>query len=345
LNNDSYVDVKGLVFLEFTGPRPKLLADLFDQMGLLKVGTDEDRNISLFNQGHISFITNPSIGGNAELFRQVHTRGTCSMGFKVEDSQRSFELAVQLGAEPATITDYPIPAIKGVGESLIYLVDERKEEELFKIFEFEKATPAYPGITYLHRLDHLTHNLNIGNLENMCEFYENIFGFRRVSNFEVDGNKTGFQMQAVASLCAEVIIVLNESKDDKSQIAEFIKDHNGEGIQHIALSSIDLNSSVERLRDRGIEFQEVSDTYFDMIDERLSGHQEDVERLRKNKILIDGGEPQGGGFLLQIFTKNSIGPTFFEYIQRKGNDGFGEGNVQALWDSVELDQEKRGVLD
>ena len=340
-----YVRVKGLSFLEFTGPRPKLLADLFNQMGVIKVGVDEDRNISLFNQGEIFFITNPCSGGNAEYFRKIHVRGTCSMGFKVEDSQKAYELALELGAEPANVTDYPIPAVQGVGDSLIYLVDEDKEAELFAMFDFIKPTTAYPGITYLQRIDHLTHNLHIGNLERMCNFYERVFGFKRIRNFEVEGKKTGFQLQAIASECGQVVIVLNESKDDKSQIAEFIHEHNGEGIQHIALSSIDLNYSTERLRDRGVEFQEVPDAYFDMIDERLPGHFENVERLRKNKILIDGGEGQGGGFLLQIFTKNAIGPTFFEYIQRKASDGFGEGNVRALWISVELDQEKRGVLD
>ena len=344
MTNAKFVNVTDLSFVEFSGSNPDLLSNLFHKMGLDLAGKHGERPISLFNQGDIHFISNPSFGGNAEKFREVHGRGASAMGFKVDDSQEAFDLAVSLGAEPAEITDYNIPAIKGVGESLIYLVDDACEKQLFAQFSFTRARQTDEPSTGLKRVDHLTHNLNPGGIERMCRFYNRIFGFKCVRSFDIEGKKTGLFSEVVTSPCGKVIIPLNETKDDKSQIAEFIREYNGEGIQHIALTSSDIYKTVESLSTNGIEFQDTPDTYYELIDKRLPGHPEKVERLRKNRILIDGGQAQGGGFLLQIFTQNSIGPIFFEYIQRKGNDGFGEGNFQALFESIELDQERRGVL-
>ncbi|MGB3508741.1 MAG: 4-hydroxyphenylpyruvate dioxygenase, partial [Microcoleaceae cyanobacterium] len=266
-----------------------------------------------------------------------------AIGFKVEDSQKAFNQAILLGAIAAEKTDYDIPAIKGVGASLIYLVDDEQEKKLFSLFDYQRTSEINPE-TSLERIDHLTHNLNKGGVERMCTFYEKIFGFQRIRSFHIQGKKTGLYSEVVASSCRNVIIPLNETKDDRSQIAEFIREYNGEGIQHIALSSTNIYKSVAGLSDNGIEFQDTPDTYYELIDRRLPGHRENLEKLQKYKILIDGGEAQGGGFILQIFTKNSIGPIFFEYIQRKGNHGFGEGNFQALFESIELEQERRGVL-
>lgn len=342
--NTNFVNIFGLSFLEFSGTKPKLLTDLFEQMGLKKGGEDSSKGITLYYQNDIRFISNPSNGGNAEIFRSVHTRGACSMGFKVENSEEAYKLAIELGAEPAKQTDYPIPAIKGVGESLIYLVDDESEKKLFSKLNFTKPTSDTDEETCLQRIDHLTHNLNIGGVKRLKEFYQNVFGFKHIRSFLIEGKKTGLISQVVASRCGKIIIPLNETMDEKSQIAEFIRDYNGEGIQHIALTSSDIFTTVKKLSALGIPFQDTPDTYYDSIDDRLENHNENIEKLKKYKILIDGGELQGGGFLLQIFTKNSIGPIFFEYIQRKGNDGFGEGNFQALFDSIELDQERRGVL-
>lgn len=339
-----FVEISGLSFLEFSGNRPELLAALFEKMGLKNGGRSDSNGLALYYQNDIRFISNPSSGGNAEAFRSVHGRGACAMGFKVEDGIKAYELALELGAEPADETDYPIPAIKGVGKSLIYLVDEEAEKKLFSMLNFASPTSITAGETCLQRVDHLTHNLNIGGVERMSQYYEKIFGFKQIRSFHIEGKKTGLYSQVVASRCGKIIIPLNETKDDKSQIAEFIRDYNGEGIQHIALTSADLYKTLEKLTANGILFQDTPDTYYDLLESRLPGHGEDVEKLKKNKILIDGGEAQGGGFLLQIFTQNSIGPIFFEYIQRKGNKGFGEGNFQALFDSIELDQERRGVL-
>jgi 4-hydroxyphenylpyruvate dioxygenase len=340
----NYVEVSGISFLEFSGNQPELLTNLFEQMGLIKGGGDKTKRISLYYQNDIRFISNPSNGGNAEIFRSVHGRGASAMGFKVSDGMKAYKLALERGAEPADQTDYPVPAIKGVGASLIYLVDEEAEKKLFSMLDFTKPTVTKVDETCLQRVDHLTHNLNIGGVEKMCQYYEQIFGFERIRSFHIEGKKTGLFSQVVASRCGNIIIPLNETKDDKSQIAEFIRDYNGEGIQHIALTSSNIYKTLEKLTVNGIEFQDTPDAYYDLIESRLPGHGENVEELRKVKILIDGGEAQGGGFLLQIFTKNSIGPIFFEYIQRKGNKGFGEGNFQALFDSIELDQERRGVL-
>jgi len=342
--SESFVEVSGLSFLEFSGSNPKLLTDLFEQMGLKRGGGDDLNRISLYYQEDIRFISNPGNGGNTEVFRSVHGRGASAMGFKVDDGDQAYKLALKLGAEPADQTDYAIPAIKGVGKSLIYLVDEDAEKTLFSKLNFTKPEPNTVGETCLQRVDHLTHNLNLGNVEPMSQFYENIFGFKRIRSFHIEGKKTGLFSQVVASRCGKIIIPLNETKDDKSQIAEFIREYNGEGIQHIALTSSNIYKTVDKLSANGISFQDTPDTYYDLIDSRLPGHGEEVEKLKKDRILVDGGEAQGGGYLLQIFTKNSIGPIFFEYIQRKGNKGFGEGNFQALFDSIELDQERRGVL-
>lgn len=342
--DNNFIEVSGLSFLEFSGSKPKLLTDLFEQMGLKKGGEDSSKNITLYFQNDIRFISNPSNGGNAEIFRSVHTRGACAMGFKVDDSDSAYKLAIELGAEPANQTDYPIPAIKGVGESLIYLVDDESEKKLFSSLNFTKPITNTTEETCLQRVDHLTHNLNIGGVKRLKQFYEKIFGFKHIRSFLIEGKKTGLISQVVASRCGKIIIPLNETMDEKSQIAEFIRDYNGEGIQHIALTSSNIFTTVKKLSSHGIPFQDMPDTYYDLIDGRLQNHNENIDELKKYKILIDGGELQGGGFLLQIFTKNSIGPIFFEYIQRKGNEGFGEGNFQALFDSIELDQERRGVL-
>lgn len=338
-----HVQVTDIAFLEFSGSQPRSLLKLFKQMGFQQVGRDAQRPITLHRQGHIHFISNPSSGGNAELFRAVHYRGACAMGFKVANSQQAFEQAVALGAVPANTTDYDIPAIRGVGQSLIYLVDDAAEQKLFASLGYQRSW-APDDVHCLERIDHLTHNLNRGGVERMCRFYETIFGFRRIRSFHIEGKKTGLYSEVVASPCGRVIIPLNETKDDKSQIAEFIREYNGEGIQHIALLSGDIYKTVDGLSGNGVPFQDTPDTYYEKVDQRLPGHGEVVDELHKRRILIDGGEEQGGGFLLQIFTKNSIGPIFFEFIQRKGNLGFGEGNFQALFESIELDQERRGVL-
>lgn len=342
-NADDFIKVEGLAFLEFSGPRPELLRSLFERMGLRQHQHRDDPEITLHNQRDIHFISNPSSGGHTEQFRQQHGRGASSIGFLVEDSNRALEAAITKGATSAETTDYDIPAIVGIGGSLIYLVDRHRLKALFADFGYDPRSP-YEGASQLLRVDHLTHNLYPGGISRFRDFYRSLFGFDYVRSFEIEGKKTGLYSEVIASPCGRVIIPMNETRDDKSQIAEYLREYNGEGIQHIALSSVDLVETVDVLNESGVEFQDTPDTYYEMVDERLPGHGEDTELLKQHRILIDGGEKQGGGYLLQIFTKNSIGPIFFEYIERKGNKGFGEGNFQALFESIELDQERRGVL-
>ncbi|NRB41330.1 MAG: 4-hydroxyphenylpyruvate dioxygenase [Pseudomonadales bacterium] len=342
-NEQNYVDVLDFSFLEFSGPSPNLLEALFDQLEFKKVGSIKANAISLFKQGDVLFISNPSYGGHAEYFRSVHTRGASAMGFRVSDADKAYALAISLGADTADFTDYDLPAIKGVGASLIYFIDDENEEKLFSQFGYTKQDEDSESSS-LKRIDHLTHNLNVGGIKRVAGFYERIFGFKSERKFDINGKKTGLLSEVITSDNGRVIIPLNETKDDESQIAEFIKEYNGEGIQHIALSSNDLYSTIDTLADNGVPFQDTPNTYYEMLDHRIPEHGESVDELRNRKILLDGGEAQGGGLLLQIFTKNSIGPIFFEFIQRKGNNGFGEGNFQALFESIELDQERRGIL-
>jgi len=335
-----HVEVLDYSFLEFSGSRPDLLHALFEQMGFSWWSNNDKK---LYNIGDIHFISNPSSGGSAEVFRAKHVRGASAMGFKVADAQAAFELAVELGAKPAITTDFAIPAIQGVGASLIYLVDDALEHKLFEQFGFRKGRDTEQANSLLS-IDHLTHNLHIGGVDRMCHFYETVFGFERIRKFDINGKQTGLVSEVVSSPNRRVTIPLNESKDDISQIAEFVREYNGEGIQHIALECSDICQTVDALTAAGIPFQDTPETYYELIDERLPGHGQDIESLRQRRILIDGGELQGGGLLLQIFTQNSIGPIFFEFIQREGNQGFGEGNFQALFESIELDQQRRGLL-
>ena len=240
-----------------------------------------------------------------------------------------------------------IPAIKGIGDSLIYLVDRYDAEGSiydvdFRPIEGADPAPAGAGLTYI---DHLTHNVYRGRMNEWAEFYERFFNFREIRYFDIEGKLTGLKSRAMTSPCGKIRIPINESADDKSQIAEYLEQYRGEGIQHIALGSRDIYASVEALQAGGVDFQgDVPDSYYEGIDARLPGHGENLARMKANKILIDGAPTEDGGRLLQIFTKNVIGPVFFEIIQRKGDEGFGEGNFQALFDSIERDQIRRGVL-
>ena len=240
-----------------------------------------------------------------------------------------------------------IPAIEGIGGSNLYLVDRYGAQEIYDV-DFvpiagagEKAAANSVGLTYI---DHLTHNVFRGHMSHWAEFYERIFNFRQIRYFDIEGQQTGLFSKAMTSPDGKIRIPLNESQDEHSQIEEFLKDYKGEGIQHVALGTGDIFESVEAMRERGVAFQDTIDTYFDGIDQRLPGHGENVNRLRADRILIDGAPSEGQGLLLQIFTENMIGPIFFELIQRKGNEGFGEGNFKALFESIELDQIRRGVL-
>jgi 4-hydroxyphenylpyruvate dioxygenase len=270
------------------------------------------------------------------------------MAFRVKDARAAHARALELGATDMTSRGLGWPAIEGIGGSLLYLVDRYgstgsayEGNFTFEPGWQERMGEAHSHLTYL---DHLTHNVHRGRMAHWAEFYERLFNFREIRYFDIEGKVTGLFSKAMTSPDGKIRIPLNESQDDKSQIEEFLREYKGEGIQHIALGSNDIYASVDILSARGIPFQDTPETYYDLLDERVKNHGEPLEELKKRRILVDGAPTEGQGLLLQIFTQNVIGPIFYEIIQRKGNEGFGEGNFKALFESIELDQMRRGVI-
>lgn len=330
----------GFEFVEYTGDTDDLHA-LFTQFGFEPVANHKTRDVVLYRQGNINFLLNKEQTGQAAEFVRDHNGGASAMAFKVADAQFAYDEALKNGAEAADDLCDDVLAIKGIGGTLLYLIDDGDFYE--KKFDFftEDKHPKGTGLTYI---DHLTHNVVRGNMDVWADFYERIFNFREIRFFDIEGKLTGLKSKAMTSPCGKIRIPLNESSDDKSQIEEFLKRFKGEGIQHIALGTDDIYSTVEGLQANGVPLQTTPDTYFEGVDARVPGHGEDLARLQELNVLIDGA-PDDTGILLQIFTQDAIGPVFFEIIQRKGNEGFGEGNFQALFESIELDQIRRGVLD
>ncbi|MFI4973864.1 MAG: 4-hydroxyphenylpyruvate dioxygenase [Caulobacterales bacterium] len=346
---DNPLGTDGFEFVEFTSPEPLRLQSLFELMGFAAVSRHRSKNVLRFAQGDISFILNMEPSGQPAVFRQAHGPSANAMAFRVRDAGKALRLAVERGATPVTGPVGPmelnIPAIEGIGGSNLYLVDRYGAQQIYDVdfVPIEGAPPHVQGmgLTYI---DHLTHNVHRGQMDRWAGFYERIFNFRQIRYFDIEGRQTGLVSRAMTSPDGKIRIPLNESQDEHSQIEEFLRDYRGEGIQHIALGSDDIFASVESMIARGVKFQDTPDTYYDQLDARVPGHGESLQRLRGDRILLDGAPAEGQGLLLQIFTENMIGPIFFEIIQRKGNEGFGEGNFKALFESIELDQIRRGVL-
>jgi 4-hydroxyphenylpyruvate dioxygenase len=343
------IGTDGFEFVEFTGPNPDELGALFEQFGFTAVGRHRSKDVVHYRQGDINFILNREKSGQPGQFRNQHGAGANAMAFRVKDAANALKEAVKRGAkavEPkAGPMELNIPAIEGIGGLFVYLVDRYGAKSIYDV-DFEPIVGADPkkndaGLTYI---DHLTHNLHRGNMNKWAAYYEDIFNFREIRYFDIEGKLTGLVSKAMTSPCGKIRIPLNESQDDKSQIEEFLNRYNGEGIQHVALGTDNIYETVEELRRRDLPFQTTPDTYFDKVESRVGRHGEDLARLKRNHILIDGAPTQGQGLLLQIFTRDAIGPIFFEIIQRKGNEGFGEGNFKALFESIEEDQIRRGVL-
>ncbi len=343
----------GFEFVEYAAPDPELLRRLFESMGLRAVARHRSKNVTLHNQGDINFIINAEHDSFAQKFARAHGPCACAMAFRVADARFAFARALELGAKPGPATAGPmelnIPSIEGIGGSLIYLVDRYGERTIYDV-DFvpvasaatAAAEPRAADPIGLTRIDHLTHNVRRGNMNVWAGFYEKLFNFREIRYFSIEGKQTGLFSRALTSPCGKIRIPINESQDDKSQIEEYLNEYKGEGIQHIALGTDDIYRTVDALRRRGVEFQDTPATYYEGIDARVGGHSEPISQLKQRSVLIDGNADNG--ILLQIFTKNAIGPIFFEIIQRKGNEGFGEGNFQALFESIELDQKRRGVI-
>jgi 4-hydroxyphenylpyruvate dioxygenase len=339
----------GFEFVEYTAPDPEMLRTLFERLGFPVVARHRSKNVTRHAQGDINFIINAEPDSFAQGFARQHGPSACAMAFRVKDAAFAYRRALELGAKPGPPTAGPmelnIPSIEGIGGSLIYLVDRYGAAGNIYDVDFRPvAQSADTGKTGLADIDHLTHNVMRGNMDKWAGFYESLFNFREVRYFDIEGKKTGLFSRAMTSPCGKIRIPINESQDDKSQIEEYLREYHGEGIQHIALGTTDIYRTVDVLRANGVAFQDSPDAYYEGIPARVPGHRESVAELARRRILIDGNPQKGEGVLLQIFTQNVIGPIFFEIIQRKGNEGFGEGNFRALFESIELDQMRRGVV-
>ncbi|MEQ1752836.1 MAG: 4-hydroxyphenylpyruvate dioxygenase [Micropepsaceae bacterium] len=340
----------GFEFVEYTAPDTAALGRFFVNMGFRAVARHRSKNVTLYRQNDVNFIVNSEPDSHGARFARAHGPSACAMAFRVRDAGKAYAQALEKGAKPFQGKVGPmelnIPAIEGIGGSVIYFVD-RYGDRGVSIYDIDFVpTDASKGFQHdgagLVDIDHVTHNVYRGNMNLWAGFYERLFNFREIKYFDIEGKLTGLKSKAMTSPCGKIRIPINESSDDKSQIAEYLDEYKGEGIQHIALSTHDVYRTVEQLRSTGIAFQSTNDAYYEGIEHRVPGHGEDLARLKQNQILIDGGPEDG--LLLQIFTQNAIGPIFFEIIQRKGNQGFGEGNFKALFESIELDQIRRGVL-
>ncbi|WP_258043075.1 4-hydroxyphenylpyruvate dioxygenase [Sphingomonas sp. NBWT7] len=338
---DNPLGLNGFEFVEFTSPDPEAMARQFEQLGFVATHRHPTKNITRYKQGRINLMLNRDEAGRVKQFRNEHGASASAMAFRVADPAKAVEWAVANGAE---LTDEDDTVIKGIGGSYLYFIKD--DADLYANWA------KYPGWQEaeaknnvgLDLLDHLTHNVRRGQMQVWSQFYRTLFNFEEQKYFDIKGKATGLFSQAMIAPDKAIRIPLNESQDDNSQIEEFIREYQGEGIQHLALTTDDIYDTVERLRARGVKLQDTIETYYELVDKRVPGHGEDLERLRKNRILLDGSIENGEGILLQIFTENMFGPIFFEIIQRKGNEGFGNGNFQALFESIELDQIRRGVI-
>jgi 4-hydroxyphenylpyruvate dioxygenase len=336
------LNTNGFAFVEFVTQDEQSFTHKLNNLGFVNSGVGKNYAVNLFEQNKIKFFCNIVADESAKDFYAKHKTSPCSMGFYVADPELALKEAVKRGAKAVNNKNSiweNIPAIEGIGGSLIYFVNEN--DEYLSRFKLNNVDKSGFG---LQQIDHLTHNVYRGNMVTWADFYTKIFGFRQIRYFDIDGKLTGLFSKAMISACGKIKIPLNESKDEKSQIEEFLSSFNGEGIQHIALTADNIYQSVPKLLNAGVKLLDTPDTYYELIDKRLPNHQEDVAALFKYKILIDGTTNPNRKLLLQIFTENMFGPSFFEIIQRKGDEGFGEGNFKALFDSIELDQQRRGVL-
>ena len=359
---DNPMGTDGFEFIEYAAPDPKAMGELFERMGFKPVAKHRHKNVTLYRQGGINFIINAEPDSFAQRFARQHGPSICAIAFRVQDAKAAYERAIKLGAwgyaGVAGPGELNIPAIKGIGDSLIYLVDRWRGkngarqgdignigfydvdfEALPGIASEEALNPAGFGLTYI---DHLTHNVHRGRMGEWSEFYERLFNFREIRYFDIEGQATGVKSKAMTSPCGKIRIPINEEGNEKAgQIQEYLDKYRGEGIQHIALGSTNLYDTVDSLQMAGVKLLDTSETYYELLPKRIPGLAENIGELQSRNILVDGTP---GELLLQIFSENQLGPIFFEFIQRKGNEGFGEGNFKALFETMELDQMRRGVL-
>jgi 4-hydroxyphenylpyruvate dioxygenase len=356
---DNPMGTAGFEFIEFAAPDPAAMGATFERMGFKAIARHRHKKVTLYRQGQINFLINAEPDSFAQRFARLHGPSVCAIAFRVQDANLAYRRALELGAWGFDGQSGPmelnIPAIKGVGDSLIYLVDRWHGKDgaapgaignisIYDVDFLPLAAGADPEPEGhgLKVIDHLTHNVHRGRMQEWAQFYERLFNFREVRYFDIEGQVTGVKSKAMTSPCGLIRIPINEEgKEQAGQIQEYLDAYHGEGIQHIALSSTGLVKTVDAMRANGIQLLDTLDTYYEAVDTRIPGHGQDLQALRQRKVLLDGTKE---ALLLQIFTENQFGPIFFEFIQRLGNEGFGEGNFKALFESIELDQMRRGTL-
>ena len=346
MSTDNPLGLDGMEFVEYASPNPQALKDLFVRLGFTLVGKHKKKKVSLYRQNQISFILNEEPNTFAHQFAKAHGPSICATGFRVKNADFALKEAVKRGAKAVdTVHDqasHSFPAMYGIGDSAIYFIDRYQNQTHFdEDFEYV-SVEKYPKGKGLLTIDHLTNNVPAGEMQKWCDFYSKIFGFSEVRKFNIKGAQTGLVSKVMRSADGKITIPINEPTEKKSQIQEYLDEYHGSGIQHLAMLTRNICESVEKLATDKINFLESPpQTYYDMLNERVPNVTEDVKKLQQDKILVDGDDH---GYLLQIFTKNLIGPIFYEIIQRKGHEGFGEGNFQALFDAIERDQKARGYL-
>ncbi len=349
---DNPMGLMGFEFVEFASPEPNVLEPLFEKLGFAKVAAHRSKDVVLYRQGNINFIINKEPKSLAAYFAAEHGPSACGMAFRVKDAHKAYQRALDLGAQALEIPTGPmelrLPAIKGIGGAPLYLIDRFADGmTIYDIdFEFIDGVDLHPAGHGLKVIDHLTHNVYRGRMGYWAGFYERLFNFKEIRYFDIKGEYTGLTSRAMTAPDGKIRIPLNEEAGGGGQIEEFLMQFNGEGIQHIALLTDNLMASVDSLRNAGVKLMTAPpDTYYEMLKERLPGHGEPESELRSRGILLDGTTHKGDKrLLLQIFSETVLGPVFFEFIQRKGDDGFGEGNFKALFESIERDQVQRGVV-
>ncbi len=345
--SENPIGLLGLEFIEYTSNDVKRIENTFAQLGMQEVAKHKSHPLRLFRQANVNFVINQTEGSFAAGFRRLHGPSICSTGFRVKDAKKAFEAAIARGGRPyegnvEAKSGWKLPAIYGIGDSLIYFVEgERNGNVWNEHFNFS-STDAAPKGKGLLVIDHLTNNVPKGEMQKWCDFYTKIFGFTERRFFDIRGKTTGLLSKVMKSPCNSFSIPINEPTESKSQIQEYLDEYHGSGIQHIALLTDDILQAVSTIRISGLEFLDAPpNTYYEALPNRLPTMSESPRRLQELNLLADGDEH---GYLLQIFTKNQQGPIFYEIIQRHNHDGFGDGNFQALFDAIEADQQKRGVL-
>ena len=343
----------GFEFIEFSAPEKGLLEPVFERMGFSRIARHRSKDVDLWRQGEINLIANYEPKSPAAYFAAEHGPSACGMAFRVKNARLAYEEAIARGAEPVETRTGPmelrLPAIRGIGGAMIYLVDRYGDAlSIYDIdFDYLPGVDRNPAGAGFKIIDHLTHNVYGGRMAHWSSFYERVFNFREIRYFDIKGEYTGLTSRAMTAPDGKIRIPLNEEgKAGGGQIEEYLRAYNGEGIQHIAFSCDDLPACWDRLKALGTPFAPPPPkAYYDMLEERLPGHGEPVDALQSRGILLDGSTQDGDPrLLLQIFSQTMIGPVFFEFIQRKKDEGFGEGNFTALFKSIERDQIERGAL-